>query len=64
MLSTLSSVVVGLSRGRQSYDHEVICSKLSTLGGTVPLRALYLVCHKEILYIVYQCVQHILKNTL
>ena len=43
--------------------HEVICSKLSKLGGTIPLRALYLVHHKEILNIVYQCVQHLLKNT-
>ena len=30
-----------------------MCSILSKLGGTVPLRALYLVCHKEILNIVY-----------
>ena len=44
-------------------DHEVMCSILSKLGGTVPLRALYLVCHKEILNIVYQCVEHLLKNT-
>ena len=39
-----------------------MCSILSKLGGTVPLRALYLVCHEEILDIVYQCVEHLLKN--
>ena len=40
-----------------------MCFILSKLGGTVPLRALYLVCHKEILNIVDQCVEHLLKNT-
>ena len=53
------------SQGARSWQlvHEVICTKLSKLGGTVLLRALYLACHKEILNIVYQCVQFLLKNT-
>ena len=32
--------------------HKVICSQLSKLGGTDTLRALYFVCHKEILLFV------------
>ena len=46
--------------GSWQQVHEVI----STLEGTVPLRALYIVCHGKILNIMYQCVQHLLKNTL
>ena len=51
---------------RESWqlDHKVICSKLSKLEGTFALRALNRVCLKEVLNIMYQCVQHLTTKTL
>ena len=37
---------------------------MSKLGGTFALRALNLICHKEIWNNMYQCVQNLSKNTL
>ena len=45
-----------MKREAGNLVHKVICSKLSKLGDTFALRVMNIVCHKEILGIMYQYV--------